>query len=237
MAEATLLGKADLDSETLMACGAGYRTEPAALPYRAMLRWLAVETLCLTKGLKGPARCLEHGSIALALAFALLCAEPATSGESGIPKEYQLKAAFLFNFAKFVEWPAQRFHDASTPLVIGVFGINPFASELESAVTGRQVNGRTLVVKRVAMAEDAKTTHLLFVPAAEDDRVREVLQALDGASVLTVGESEEFSEEGGMIRFLLEGDKLRFEINAGSAERAALQVSAQLQKLAKSVHR
>ena len=154
------------------------------------------------------------------------------SGEDAVSKEYRLKAAFLYNFSKFVEWPARSFPGSDSPLVIGVFRGNPFGGELEKAVGGRRINGRPIVVKLVPSAAAAHQTHLLFVGAAHDSKLAELREALRGSAVLTVGESEAFSKQGGIITFKLQSDSLRFTINNAPAQQAGLKISAQLQKLA-----
>jgi len=153
------------------------------------------------------------------------------------PKEYQIKAAFLYNFTKFVDWPDSSFADASSPIIIGVLGANPFDGELAKVVEGRKVNGRPLVVKQLGDIQEATGVHVLFMGRTEDQKVAERLATLKGKPILTVGESESFAKGGGMIKFLLEGDKVRFEINVDSADEAGLKISAQLQKLARTVRR
>jgi hypothetical protein len=170
----------------------------------------------------------------------LLCVtgiSPVIGADSTSAKEYQVKAAFLYNFTKFVEWPPKRFPASDSPIVIGVLGKNPFGTELENAIKDRKVNGRSFAFKTIVAPEEAKAVHLLFIPASEDHRVREILKQLEEANVLTVGESAAFANAGGMINFLVEGDKARFEINIDAAEQAGLNISAQLQKLAKVVRR
>ena len=152
-----------------------------------------------------------------------------------VSKEHQVKAAFLYNFTKFVEWPAGRFADETSPIVIGVLGRNPFESELEKIVQDRTVNGRAILVKLIRTAEEVPAVHLLFVPAGEEALLPAA--AWRTVAVVTVGESERFAALGGAIVFLNEGDKLRFEINIAAAEHSAVKISAQLQKLAKVVHR
>jgi hypothetical protein len=154
-----------------------------------------------------------------------------------VSREYQLKAAFLYNFAKFVEWPAARFEGADAPIVIGVMVDNPFEDELEKAINGRQAGGRSLVVRRVTSGEEARGVHLLFVPAAQEARFAEWTESLAGAAVLTVGESGEFSGRGGVIAFVREADKVRFAVNLEAADAHRLKISAQLLKLAVAVHR
>jgi len=178
-------------------------------------------------------------SLAKALAVLLFClisAWPVAAADTSGVKEHQVKAAFVYNFMKFVEWPASRLDNASSPLIIGVAGKGRMFATLEAAVKGRTINGRALIVKSLAAPEDARGMHALFVDASEDARVEAWLRTAAGSSgILTVGESEAFAKHGGMINFVLEGDKLHFEINADSADQAGLKISAQLLKLAKKV--
>lgn len=154
-----------------------------------------------------------------------------------ISKEFQLKVGFLFGFARFTEWPPERFEDPENPFVIGVFGKNVFGNELEEVAKDRTIKGRSIVIKHVQTAEAARTTHVLFISSAEDARVGNLIQSLKTASVLTVGESEAFARAGGIIQFVQEGDKLRFVINMGLAKHAGLKISAHLQRLARSIRR
>jgi hypothetical protein len=163
----------------------------------------------------------------------LLCLQAGVArGEDAVSKEYRLKAAFLYNFTKFVDWPEQAFAAADSPLVIGVFRTNPFGSELEGAVRGRKINGRRIVVRQVSSAAAARQTHILFVGAAQDSRLEELKDALKGSPVLTVGESQAFEKQSGMITFKIQNDSLRFTIHKEPAQRVGLKISAQLQKLA-----
>jgi hypothetical protein len=173
---------------------------------------------------------------AVAVSVLLLAPRPAVA-QVRTAQEYQLKAAFVFNFLKFVDWPAHRFPDAGTPVVIGVVGESPTGDALRLAVQSRTINGRAVVVTTVDTPAAARSAHLLLVPAGEDKRLDQWLAGLEGAAVLTVGETPAFAQRGGMFTFGLEGDKLRFEINMDAVEREKLKVSAQLQKLARSVQR
>jgi len=155
--------------------------------------------------------------------------------ENSVPLEYKVKAAFLYNFTRFVEWPPARFAANDGPLIIGICGRNPFGDELEHGLKGRSVNGHPIELRMVEAPESAKDVHLLFIPASEDGRASAWLKSAAGAGVLTVGETEKFADAGGMIRFVREADKVRFDINVEPAEQARLRVSAQLQKLARTV--
>jgi hypothetical protein len=150
--------------------------------------------------------------------------------------EWQVKSAFIYNFTKFVEWPATAFTTPSQPIVIGVLGAATLAEQLAALVAGRSVNGRPIEVRLVHTAAQARTTQVLFVSAEEEAQYAAMQDELADSPVLTVGESPAFSVIGA-IGFVQDGEKLRFEINAQIAERSHLKVSAQLQKLAIAVRR
>lgn len=153
-----------------------------------------------------------------------------------VSREYKLKAAFIYNFAKFVEWPDSCYPNAGSPFVIGVLGRNPFGDELAITVRGRKIHGRMIEIRNVRTAAEARGLQILFVSAGEE-RNFVAMKDSPGSGVLSVGESVLFAKQGGIINFLLEGNKLRFEINMAAANRSGLKVSAQLQKLASTIHR
>ena len=154
---------------------------------------------------------------------------------SAAAKEYQVKAAFVYNFTKFIEWPPRSFSGANDPIVIGVLGGGVFGTEIEQVVMNRTVNGRGIVVKSVVSAAQAQSVDVLFVSEAQDYSFGEITPAIERSPILTIGESRAFADRGGIINFVLENDKVRFEINMEAAERTGLKVSAQLQKLAKAI--
>ncbi len=180
----------------------------------------------------------SNHNITITLLLALLAVGFGGIGRAAadVSKEYQLKAAFLFNFAKFVEWPAQSFADAGSPIVIGMVGSNPFGDALANTVGGRKINGRSIEIRSVGDAASARGAHLLFVSAGEVARFGRIRSSL-GRGVLLVGESPQLANQGGIIIFKQVGDKLRFEINMAAADRSGLKISSQLQKLASAVHR
>ena len=149
--------------------------------------------------------------------------------------EYRVKAAFLYNFAKFVEWPPQAFPSASTPLAICVLGPNPFGRSLEEAVDGKIVDDRKLVVRQFADIRQVAGCHILFVSSPERKFLRAILADLRESGVLTVGETAGFTAEGGVITLQLEGDRVRFEINLDAAGRQKLLISSKLLSLARIV--
>ena len=154
------------------------------------------------------------------------------SGAEGVTApEYPLKAAFLFNFAKVIEWPKTTFRDAKTPMVVGVFGKDPFGGDLELVFGKRQANGRNVVINRFNNVAEAKTCQILFVPATEQGRWSEISEAIKGLSVLTVGETAQFTQMGGIISLVPVGTT-RMTINMDAAERANLVVGSLLQNIA-----
>ena len=149
--------------------------------------------------------------------------------------EYQVKAAFLFNFAKFVEWPADAFSSADAPLQICVLGRDPFGHEFEEMIADKTVNGHRIEVIHPSGVPQATSCQIIFVAASEKQQVREILRGLRGASVLTVGDSAGFARMGGIINFVLDDSRVRFEVNVKAAERAHLKVSARLLTVAKLI--
>ena len=150
-------------------------------------------------------------------------------------KEYQLKAVFLFNFAQFVEWPASAFPETQTPLVIGVLGEDPFGTYLDETIKGETVNSHPLVVQRYRRVEDITTCHILFVSQAEESRLKPILSALKGRSILTVGDAERFSTGGGMIGFFTDHSRIRLRVNVEAAKAANLTISSKLLRPAEIV--
>lgn len=145
--------------------------------------------------------------------------------------EYQVKAAFLLNFAKFVVWPPTAFSGPDTPFEICVLGANPFGSLLEETVRGIEVAGRSFVVRNVSGASQSVGCHILFFGASERRQSRFLLNALRDLSVLTVGETDDFLAKGGIIRFRLKDSQLHFEIDAEAAARRKLKISSKLLSL------
>jgi len=145
-----------------------------------------------------------------------------------IVREYDLKAAFLFNFTHFVDWPSEAFADDNAPIVIGILGDDPFGPVLDRIIEGETIKNHKLVVKRSRRIQDLRTCHVLFISKSEKGRIGQILTSLDGASVFTVGEVEGFARRGGITNLFLQGNKVRFEINVEAAKRKGLKISAQL---------
>ena len=151
---------------------------------------------------------------------------------SAAAPEYDLKAAFLFNFAKFVEWPESAFAGDRTPLTICVYGEDPFGSTLDGVVQNERVGERTLLVQRPDSLDDLGGCHVLFVGRSEKDRLGEVMAQVSGKPVLTVADTDGFLRAGGIINFVLEGSKVRFLIDQEAAGRSGLVISSKLMRLA-----
>ena len=156
----------------------------------------------------------------------------ASTTRAEISPEYKLKALVVFNFAKFVDWPPQSFADTNVPIVIGILGDDPFDGVLDEIIKGRAINGRPLQVKRSRNVADLKGCQLLYVSASEKDRHAQIIAALDGLPVLTISDADQFLPRGGMVRLMMQQQKVRFSINAPAAEHAGLKVSSDLLSLA-----
>ena len=165
----------------------------------------------------------------LVAAFRLLPAEALT------PTEYEIKAAFLYNFAKFVEWPPDVLDKNPGIFVIGILGDDPFGSDLDRALEGKTVQDRKLVLRRVSTVEEASSCHMLFISASNAARVETILTSMRDVPVLTVSDMNRFVQRGGIVGFSVEERRIRFSINVAAATRANLKVSSQLLKLAKTI--
>ncbi|HEY1794151.1 MAG TPA: YfiR family protein [Opitutaceae bacterium] len=149
--------------------------------------------------------------------------------------EYQIKAVFLYNFAEFVDWPAGSFPDPQAPLVIGILGDDPFGSMIDEAVKGERVSGRPIVIRRFRTASEISGCQILFISRSEKDRLPEIMRDIRDMSVLTVSDADGFSRAGGMIRFIMENNKVRLRINPQAAKQARLSISSKLLRPAQIV--
>lgn len=178
------------------------------------------------------------GSASRFAVFVLLCvilaSVPSTYAFCS-PNEYELKAAFLLNFASYVEWPSHVAADAGGTFVIGIFGDDPFGPLLDQTVAGKTINGRRVEIRRFSSIRDLRPCHVLFISSSEDGRTGRILNAIKDWHALTVGETEGFARNGGCIGFFLEDKKVRFEINPDEAHRNGLKISSKLLKLARVV--
>jgi hypothetical protein len=181
---------------------------PVAIPMRVPVRWLP------------------------ALLLALVAIARAAPAPISPDKDHRVKAVFLFNFAQFVEWPETAFHGPKDSLVVGILGDDPFEDFLDEVVKGESVRDRPIVVKRFKRLEDIKECHVLFISAGEAGRLDGSVGALKDRKILTVGESQDFLAQGGMIRFVEENGKVRFQINLEAVQDADLSISSKLLRVA-----
>jgi YfiR/HmsC-like len=176
-------------------------------------------------------------STALALAALISSAyTPVVWAQPAAPGEYQLKAAFLFNFAKFVDWPATTFANSQARFSVCILGTDPFGSTIDELLQGKTVEDRPVAVERSNQIATVRHCQMVFVSASEKSRVREILDGLKGTNALVVGETDGFAAAGGAIQFAIEENRVRFLINTDAADRAGLKVSSKLLSLAHVVH-
>ena len=174
-------------------------------------------------------------SIAALTALLFLAGVRWASAQTNTSSEYQVKAAFLFHFAQFVDWPPEAFKDAGAPLTYCTVGEDPFHGALDASMSGKTIDGRPVRVLHFKLSQEVQTCQILFLGAPEKKSLSATLVNLGESPVLTVGESQDFIGQGGMIGFLWEDNKVHFEINLEAAERAKLKISARLLTLAKKV--
>ncbi len=206
-----LVGRAANEALRRFRSGPGVRQPQDGLSFRPLLRLLAVAGL-----LAG-----------------LLAAAPAGWAEtSGDSVEYEVRAAYLLNFARFVEWPAGAFEDHASPITLGIAGPTALDPQITREMEARVIQGRPIRVVRLDDAEAAAGCHIVFVPRSVADP-RAVLAAIAGRPILTVGDGESFAARGGVIQLFVEDEVMRFEINRQAARRNHLTISSRLLALAR----
>jgi YfiR/HmsC-like len=196
---------------------------------------------CQPDAPRGPRSSRRRASIGggriCALAFAMVVAlnGPASlRAQASSPTEYDIEAAYLFNFMRFVEWPPTTMADGSS-LHICVLGQDPFGEALDATLAGGSIAGRNVTAVRISEPKESLNCHILFISSSENSRLSQILLALDKTPVLTVSNAPHFVDRGGMIEFTLERGKVRFEVNLAVSSGAGLVLSSDLLKLAKRV--
>jgi hypothetical protein len=149
--------------------------------------------------------------------------------------EYEVKAAYLFNFGRFVEWPSDVPASRANEFTICVLGRDPFGISLDSTVAGENIEGKTVVVRRISKVSDATQCHVLFISASEDRQLHQILSTLGKLSILTVSDIANFLQQGGMVEFLIAGQRIRFSVNLAAVREAHLNLSSELLKVAAEV--
>lgn len=180
------------------------------------------------------ARVVRVGGAALIVLAALVCARVAPAAER-VAGEYEIKAAFLYNFAQYIEWPTDGVPDSDGAFIIGILGENPFGDAFDVIARNKTIHGKRIVVRRFATVEDYTPCHILFVSASAVDKLPALLERVKGSHVLLAGDSEGLAEQGVVINFFIEKSKVRFEINVDAATRMELKISSKLLRLAKII--
>ncbi len=165
-----------------------------------------------------------------------LVAVPCPWAQSPKPTDYDVKAVYLYNFGRFVEWPTS-VTIKNDSFTVCVLGQDPFGPALDSTLAGETIGGKSVTAKRISSPQEAISCQILFMSSGEDSRVNKIIETLDKGAVLTVSDMPQFSQRGGMIQFVLEGKKVRFEVNLTAVQRAGLTLSSELLKVATTVRR
>jgi hypothetical protein len=181
------------------------------------------------------ARRIPRASIVIIVCWFFFNVPPKAFSLSGESVEYPVKLAFLYNFAKFVEWPADSYSSPGAPLSICIVGHDPFGSDIEGELQTRKAWGHPVRVLALGPAETLSACHMVFIPITEKDQAGKVVRSLKGSSTLTVGETEGFAAMGGVINLTVEKSEVHFEVNRLAADGAHLKISAKLLSLAKIV--
>ena len=169
------------------------------------------------------------------MAAGWIAGTPVSIAEEPQASEYQVKAVFLFNFTQFVDWPADAFADDSTPFTIEILGEDPFGSSLDEIVANEKIHNRRLLVRRIHTIEELGPCHILFISQSEAGNLDRIFSMLGRRSILTVGESKEFTAHSGVIAFDVSGRRLRLRINVGAARDARLRIDSKLLRQAQIV--
>ena len=168
------------------------------------------------------------------VAWALL-AIPVLHAQNPRPTDYEVKAAYLYNFGRFVEWPEKAVAIQGGPFTVCVLGQDPFGHSLDATLAGETIGGKTIVAKRISSAEESGSCQILFLGIMDDSRLNKIIADLDKKAVLTVSDTPQFVKRGGMIQFVREGKKIRFEVNLTATQHAGLRLSSDLLKVATAV--
>lgn len=150
-------------------------------------------------------------------------------GQERKPGEYEVKAVFIYNLAKFIEWPDKIFDNSST-LTLYILGDDPFGTDLD-AITGKLIKGKRIVVKQIDSPDDVEKGGILFISSSGKEDLRDILKRISGLPILTVGDTKSFAQRGVMINFYIENNKIRFEINLDAANLAGLKISSNVLRM------
>lgn len=170
------------------------------------------------------------------LVFPCLLVCSTSYGQKDMPTEYDVKAAFLYNFTNFVKWPDNSFADENSPFIIGVYGKNPFNGKLTGIVEGEKVEEiRLIMVRQINTMEELTECHIVFTATSQKKTLDRIFAKLEGKAVLTVGKAKDFTRRSGMIGFVNDKNRIQFEMNVREAEKVDLRINSRLQRVAKKI--
>ncbi|HTG01389.1 MAG TPA: YfiR family protein [Nitrospirota bacterium] len=176
-------------------------------------------------------------SLLLVLAWLCSCLFAASHAAAQPPKptEYQIKAAFLYNFAKFVDWPEDSFHSETAPFVFGILGDDPFGDDVD-ALTMKTINSRAVKIRRMGDVREARACHVLFISSSEEEHIEQILRVMQTSRTLLVSDISNFAAQGGMINFIVKDNNVRFVINRAAMVKAGINLHSRLLKMAVMVY-
>ncbi len=167
------------------------------------------------------------------LSCTIAAVAPSPAWAQGIDREYTLKAVYLYKFATYIEWPKQAFHDAGSPFVIGILGPDPVGNNLRKIAKAKKIDGRRIDVLNYQSPDEIEDCHILFMPRGLAPEIRQkAVKLLAGRSILLVGEETDFLEQGGVVDFVVAGNRIQIHISQPAYEREQLEVSSQLLRIA-----
>ena len=172
--------------------------------------------------------------LAITVVSVIAACAPNVDADSSVSGEYLIKAAYLYNFMKFIEWQSEAFAAELSPINLCILGADPFGAALQS-IRDKTVRGRRIHIRHVNDVQEASGCHVLFISASEKGSLKQILAALKHSAILTVGEVERFAQQGGIINFILVENKIHFEINPEAAQQHGIKISSQVLRLAKIV--
>lgn len=173
-------------------------------------------------------------AIASILAMASLAAQDESNSE--INREYRIKAAYLYQFGRYVEWPDKTFPSPETPFTIGILDQDPVAADLDHIAQIKKIQDRPIQIRRFSSANDIRACNILYLSSMlEPETQAEAMRRVAGKGILLVGDADGFLARGGVIQFILEGNRIRVVISRKAAEREGLKISAKLLQVARIV--
>jgi hypothetical protein len=168
-----------------------------------------------------------------AVLLAVLSSDMAAGNDDSAASEYEVKAAYVYNFAKFIDWPKNVFPAKSDPIIIGIVGDDSFGLLLEKVVKDKAIQEHTLQVRLLKWSADFRTCHIIYIGSSEQKRFRQIIESLRESPVLTITETDEKSQAKGILNLFVDGGKVQFEVNIAEAEKARLRISSKLLRLAR----